>query len=126
MVSKFTCLNIDCRDHTSLARFWCEVLGYRITETDEHWTEIGPVPDAEEGSSRTVPRLLFVQVPESKTAKNRLHIDINPGDRSQEEEVERLLDLGARRVDVGQGDVSWVVLADPEGNEFCALKSVVA
>ena len=57
--------------------------------------------------------------------KNRIHIDVNPSDRDQAEEVERLLALGARHADVGQGDVSWVVLADPEGNEFCVLSSRV-
>jgi hypothetical protein len=61
-------------------------------------------------------------VPEGKTVKNRLHLDVNPTDREQDEEVRRLLDLGARYADVGQtGDESWVVLADPEGNEFCVL-----
>ncbi|MPY85727.1 MAG: hypothetical protein GEV00_21070, partial [Actinophytocola sp.] len=59
--------------------------------------------------------------PEDKQVKNRLHIDVNPTDREQADEVARLLALGARHVDVGQGDVSWVVLADPEGNEFCVL-----
>jgi Glyoxalase-like domain len=65
--------------------------------------------------------LTFAHVPEGKTVKNRLHLDVNPTDREQDEEVRRLLDLGARRADVGQGAVSWVVLADPEGNEFCVL-----
>jgi hypothetical protein len=61
-------------------------------------------------------------LPEGKTVKNRLHLDVNPADREQDEEVRRLLDLGARHADVGQaGDASWVVLADPEGNEFCVL-----
>jgi hypothetical protein len=60
-------------------------------------------------------------VPEGKTVKNRLHLDLNPTDREQDDEVRRLLDLGARHVDVGQGQESWVVLADPEGNEFCVL-----
>ncbi|HEX6075234.1 MAG TPA: VOC family protein [Micromonosporaceae bacterium] len=58
---------------------------------------------------------------EGKTVKNRLHLDVNPTDREQDEEVRRLLDLGARHADVGQGDASWVVFADPEGNEFCVL-----
>ena len=57
-----------------------------------------------------------------KSVKNRLHLDVNPTDREQDEEVRRLLGLGARRADVGQtGDEGWVVLADPEGNEFCVL-----
>jgi hypothetical protein len=60
-------------------------------------------------------------VPEGKTVKNRLHLDLNPTDREQDEEVRRLIDLGARHADVGQGDASWVVLVDPEGNEFCVL-----
>jgi hypothetical protein len=60
-------------------------------------------------------------VPEGKTVKNRLHLDVNPTDREQDDEVRRLLDLGARQADVGQGEASWVVLADPEGNEFCVL-----
>jgi hypothetical protein len=73
---------------------------------------LGPVP----------PTLTFVRVPEGKTVKNRLHMDVNATDREQDEEVARLLALGASHADVGQGDdVSWVVLADPEGNEFCVL-----
>jgi hypothetical protein len=67
--------------------------------------------------------LTFVHVPEGKTGKNRLYLDVNPTDREQDAEVQRLLDLGARHADVGQGDVSWVVLTDPEGNEFCVLAS---
>jgi hypothetical protein len=63
----------------------------------------------------------FARVAEGKTVKNRLHLDVNPTDREQDEEVRRLLGLGARPVDVGQGEESWVVLADPEGNEFCVL-----
>ena len=72
----------------------------------------GPVP----------PVLTFAGVPVGKTRKNRLHLDVNPTDQEQDEEVRRLLGLGARHADVGQtGDESWVVLADPEGNEFCVL-----
>ena len=60
-------------------------------------------------------------VPEGKTVKNRLHIDLNP--ENQEAEVERLIGLGARRIDISQGEVTWVVMADPEGNEFCVLRA---
>ena len=68
--------------------------------------------------------MTFVPVPDEKRSKNRLHIDVNPTGCSQDEEVERLIGLGARRADVGQGpDVTWVVLADPEGNEFCVLRA---
>jgi hypothetical protein len=69
---------------------------------------------------------VFVTVPEAKTVKNRLHLDIRPVDGSHETEVERLIGLGARRADVGQGSAPWVVLADPEGNEFCVLGSLAA
>jgi hypothetical protein len=72
------------------------------------------------------PTLVFVAVPEAKTVKNRLHLDLRPVNGVHEAEVERLLVLGARRADVGQGDVPWVVLADPEGNEFCVLGSRAA
>jgi hypothetical protein len=65
--------------------------------------------------------IVFEPVPEKKTIKNRVHLDVKAVDGDQDAEVERLIALGARRVDIGQGDVSWVVLADPEGNEFCVL-----
>jgi hypothetical protein len=64
--------------------------------------------------------LLFLEVPEAKAGKNRLHLDLSPDDQAAE--VERIRDLGAMPVSVGQsGDEDWVVLADPEGNEFCVL-----
>jgi len=66
--------------------------------------------------------LTFVKVPEPKTVKNRVHLDLRPFRCDQDEEVARLLALGATHVDIGQGDVPWVVLADPEGNEFCVLR----
>jgi len=65
------------------------------------------------------PDLLFLRVPEGKTVKNRLHLDLRPDD--QQAELARLLALGARRVDIGQDDPSWIVLQDPEGNEFCVV-----
>jgi hypothetical protein len=73
-----------------------------------------------------VPTLVFVAVPEGKTVKNRLHLDVRPIDGSHDAEVERLIGLGARRADVGQGRVPWVVVADPEGNEFCVLGPLAA
>ncbi len=72
------------------------------------------------------PAAVFIDIvrdPKPKTVKNRVHVDVNPRDREQDAEVERILALGARRIDVGQGDVSWVVLADPEDNEFCVLRT---
>jgi hypothetical protein len=125
MSSKFTELAIDCGDPDGLARFWCSVLDYEVQDEDDDGTvTIGP-PASPEGKSQlglVPPVLTFARVPEGKTVKNRLHIDVNPTDREQDEEVRRLLDLGARHADVGQtGDESWVILADPEGNEFCVL-----
>jgi hypothetical protein len=123
MTSRFTELAIDCADPHGLARFWCSVLGYEVQDEDGEIVTIGP-PAAPEGRNHrgpVPPTLTFAYVPERKTVKNRLHLDVSPTDREQDEEVRRLLDLGARHVDVGQGDESWVVLADPEGNEFCVL-----
>lgn len=124
MASKFTELGIDCADPHRLAQFWCSVLDYEIHEADDELIMIGPPTGPErEGRPGPVPPVLtFVRVPEGKTTKNRMHIDLSPADRDQDDEVRRLLDLGAEHTDVGQGDdVSWVVLADPEGNEFCVL-----
>jgi hypothetical protein len=70
--------------------------------------------------------VLVIRTPDGpKTTKNRLHLDVNATDRDQDAEVERIIALGATRADIGQGDVSWVVLADPEGNELCVLRSRV-
>jgi hypothetical protein len=85
-----------------------------VVNDDPNEFEIRPAPDR-------LPGLLFGSVPEPKTVKNRLHLDFRPDD--QDREVERMLGLGASRADVGQGEQSWVVLADPEGNEFCILSS---
>ena len=120
MTSRFSELCIDSREPRALAAFWREVLGWDLTPPeDDDDDEIELVnPD---GSK---PTLLFVTVPEDKAVKNRLHIDVTAVDgATQAEEVERLLALGATHADVGQGaDVTWVVLADPEGNEFCVLR----
>jgi glyoxalase superfamily protein len=123
MTSRFTDLAIDCADPQGLARFWCSVLDYEVQHEDDEIVTIASrrVPDDEIHAGPVLPTLTFARVPEGKTVKNRLHLDLNPTDREQDEEVRRLLDLGARHADVGQGDQSWVVLADPEGNEFCVL-----
>lgn len=123
MASKFTELAFDCHDPVALAEFWCGVLGYEVQDADDSGVAIGS-PEVPEGKDRpgpVPPTLTFFRVPEDKQVKNRLHIDVNPTDREQADEVARLLALGARHVDVGQGHVSWVILADPEGNEFCVL-----
>ncbi|MGC5531364.1 VOC family protein [Streptomyces sp. SR-10] len=125
MASKFTELAIDCADPAGLARFWCSVLDYEVRDEDaeEGVVTIGPRAAAEaEGRPGPVPPVLtFARVPEGKSVKNRLHIDVSPSDREQGDEVRRLIGLGACRADVGQGDASWIVLTDPEGNEFCVL-----
>ncbi|MEU3017195.1 MULTISPECIES: VOC family protein [unclassified Nocardiopsis] len=125
MVSRFTELAIDCADPQALARFWCAVLDYQVRDDrpEEGFVTIGGAAGVEgtEGPGPVAPVLTFARVPEGRVVKNRLHIDVNPADRDQDAEVRRLVGLGARHVDVGQGDASWVVLADPEGNEFCVL-----
>jgi hypothetical protein len=123
MTSRFTELAIDCADPGALARFWCAVLDYEVQHEDDEIVTIGsPVlRDGRNHSGPVAPTLTFARVPEGKTVKNRLHLDVSPTDREQAEEVRRLLDLGARHADVGQGEQSWVVLVDPEGNEFCVL-----
>jgi catechol-2,3-dioxygenase len=124
MTSKFTELAIDCADPKGLARFWCSVLGYEVQDEDDEIVTIGSatVSGGKNQPGAVLPTLTFARVPEGKTVKNRLHLDVTPADRKQDEEVRRLLDLGARYADVGQtGDENWVCLADPEGNEFCVL-----
>jgi predicted enzyme related to lactoylglutathione lyase len=112
-------LSVDARDPDALARFWADVLGWRRTEDGPD--EICLEPPV--GAPSDFPDLLFLRVPEEKAGKNRLHLDLRPDD--QEAEVARVEALGARRVDVGQGpEVTWVVLADPEGNEFCILRAL--
>jgi hypothetical protein len=119
---RFTELALDCHDHHLVGEFWAQVLGYEITETSDgpehHYVELTGPP----GSG---PTLLVLRTPDPKTTKLRMHIDVNATDRDQAAEVERILALGATHADIGQGDQSWVVLADPEGNEFCVLASTV-
>ncbi len=125
MASKLTELAIDCADPSGLALFWCSVLGYEVQHEEDGYVSIGSplAPAGEDSPGPVPPTLAFARVPEGKSVKNRLHLDVNPTDREQGDEVRRLLDLGARHGDVGQGDQSWVVLLDPEGNEFCVLAS---
>jgi predicted enzyme related to lactoylglutathione lyase len=115
---RIQCVVVDAHDCGSLARFWSSVLGWRITcESDSEWCIEPP-----EGSpaNDVAPDILFVKAADVKRGKNRLHFDLRPEDQARE--IDRIVALGAERVDVGQSpDVSWVVLADPEGNEFCVL-----
>jgi hypothetical protein len=105
---------VDCADPVTLGRWWAEALGWVVVNDDPDEFEIRPEPER-------LPGLLFADVPEPKMMKNRLHLDLRPDDRDAE--VDRLLALGAARADIGQGEQSWVVLRDPEGNEFCVLSS---
>ena len=111
---------VDCHDPEKVPRFWSAVLDWpvrRFEEPDEIYFDLKPPSDE-------MPEIAFVPVPEPKTAKVRIHLDVRPTEGStRDEEVERILGLGATRVDVGQSpDVTWVVLADVEGNEFCVLR----
>lgn len=116
-------LCIDTTDPAGLAAFWEQALGWRRTYDHPDEVVLEPAEGSREGG--VVPDLLFLRVPESKAVKNRLHIDLRPQDQAVE--VERLEGLGARKADVGQGsDVTWIVMADPHGNEFCVLRALAA
>ena len=126
MTSRLVSIPIDCADPAGLAGFWGEVLGWRIVATGFQRTDHGPDGAVLSDPGGGVVELDFRWVPDGpKTTKNRIHLDICPTDRSQVEELDRLLALGAQRVDVGQGEQSWHVLADPEGNEFCLCREQV-
>lgn len=119
MSSKLAVIAIDATRPRVVADFWCAVLDWHIVEEDSDIISIAP-------QDKSWPSIDVIAVPEGKTVKNRLHFDLRADGVSTAEELERLLALGARRVDVGQGpDVSWVVLGDPEGNEFCLLSRSV-
>ena len=117
MTLRIQCLTIDCADPDTLAAFWSAALGLPSFKEQDGDVWIGPG----EGHPHDgiMPDLLFIKVPDDKDVKNRLHLDLRPDDQAAE--VARLEGLGARRTDIGQRDVSWVVMADPEGNEFCIL-----
>lgn len=119
MTLRVQCLTIDAIDPPALGRWWADLLGWRVTFDEDPQVVIEPPAGSPEDG--VVPDLLFLRSSDTKATKNRIHVDLRPDD--QEAEVARAVALGARRIDVGQGDsVSWVVLADPEGNEFCVLR----
>jgi predicted enzyme related to lactoylglutathione lyase len=121
MTLRIQCVDVDCHDPAVVAGFWEAALGWRRThDTADQIVLEPPAGSAEDG---VAPDLLFLRVPDPTPGKNRLHLDLRPQD--QEREVERLITLGAQRASVGQDpDVSWVVLTDPEGNEFCVLRAL--
>jgi hypothetical protein len=115
---RIQCLCIDTGDPARIASFWQSALGWRRTyESDDEVVLEPPEGSPEDG---VAPDLLLLRVPEGKVVKNRLHLDLRPGDQAAE--VARLEALGARRVSIGQGEVSWVVMADPDSNEFDVLR----
>jgi hypothetical protein len=121
---------IDSKDPKALSSWWAEALDWQtVYEADDECVIIPGwvTPDVAANTpwEKVGPGWVFVSVPEPKQSKNRLHIDLAPHtSQDRDAEIARLEELGARRVDVGQGDdVTWTVLADPEGNEFCVLSS---
>ena len=124
MTSRISHTTIDCRNAYELSEWWKPVLGYVDLDGDPN------LPGHEECMIRdpeTGHQLLFIEVPDAKTVKNRLHFDLRPSEGRRDKEVERVLALGATAVDdqrnhYGPG-IGWMVLADPEGNEFCILRS---
>ena len=131
MASRLTEISLDCHDPDRLADFWTAALDWVVLDREPALVEIGPA-GRDDGAlldavrtGPVAPTMFLAQVAEDKVVKNRLHLDLSPIDRSRDEEVARLLELGATHADVGQtGEESWVVLADPEGNEFCVLRSL--
>ena len=124
MTSRISHTTIDCEDAYALSNWWKKVLKYVDDPDDPNFPgqqECLIIPKSEG------PRLLFIEVPEGKAVKNRLHFDLRPTDRTRDEEFDRLLKLGAKFLDDHRGihgpGTGWVVLRDPEGNEFCILRS---
>jgi hypothetical protein len=119
MSSRIAAIAIDAVQPRVVADFWCSVLGWQVVGEDDGVISIAP-------EDESWPTIDVAPVPEHKTVKNRLHLDLRADGTATGDELARLLDLGARRADVGQGaDATWVVLSDPEGNEFCLLSRTV-
>ena len=121
MACRISEIVLKCHDPEALARFWCEVLNFIVLDReDEGCVEIGP----REGFGGAQPTIFLIHTDDLKNGPARLHLDVNATDRDQDAELERLLAIGAEIVDIGQpAEASWHVLADPEGNEFCLLRS---
>lgn len=119
---RIQCITIDSVNPKKLAEFWTQALDWKITYEDE----IEVCIELLDGSPEVgrIPDILFLKNSDKKTVKNRLHLDLRPQDQAAE--VARLEALGAKKIDIGQDedpDTSWVVMADPEGNEFCILRA---
>ena len=119
MAARISSVCIDARDPRRLGAFWMAVLGWDAVEDGDEGISLA-------SPARDLPTLDVLPVPDTKQVKNRLHLDLRADGTSFDAELVRLEGLGAQRVDIGQGpDVTWVVLADPEGNEFCLLRRTV-
>jgi predicted enzyme related to lactoylglutathione lyase len=120
---KLQCITLDCHDPLKLAEFWSAALDWKITDADDE----GVVIELLDGSPAEglIPDILFYKNPDKKTVKNRMHFDLRPADQAAE--IARLEALGASRIEIGQSEhegATWVVMADPEGNEFCVLRAL--
>jgi hypothetical protein len=122
MTARVRNVTFDCADPYTLAGFWSQVTGYQEDPEDPNLPDD---PEAALVGPEGLANLLFIAVPEAKTVKNRVHLDLMPTDRTRDQEVSRLLGLGATLVaDLRRPDgTGWAVLADPEGNEFCVERS---
>ena len=119
---RIQCITVDCIDPKKVADFWAAALDWKITFEDENEVSIELLDGSPEVGR--IPDILFLKNPDKKTLKNRLHLDLRPQD--QKAEVARLKALGASEIEIGQSedsDTTWVVMADPEGNEFCVLRA---
>lgn len=119
---RIQCITIDCENPRALADFWAAALDWKITFEDENEVALELLDGSPEVGR--IPDILFIKNPDRKSVKNRLHLDLRP--LNQDAEVSRLESLGAKRIEIGQSDdsdTSWVVMADPEGNEFCVLRA---
>ena len=123
MALSLQCITVDAHDPLALAQFWAEALGWKIGE-DVNDIEVWIERELGDPNKTGFPDILFLKVPDSKVVKNRLHLDLRPDD--QDAEVARLEKLGAKKIEIGQSaepTCTWVVMADPEGNEFCVLSA---
>ena len=118
MSARLSELAIDARDSWALADWWSAVLETPVKEKGHE----GGMRFATLAPPDSLREIVIIDVPEGKTVKNRVHLDLRPHGCDQATELERLKALGATEIDIGQGDQTWIVLADPEGNEFCLLR----
>lgn len=119
MPARISCICIDSPDPGPLSEFWSDVLGWDVVEDSDEGVSLAPPGGG-------LPTLDILPVAEAKLVKNRLHLDLRADGNTFDDELDRLEDLGAVRVDVGQSpEVTWVVLADPQGNEFCLLRRTI-